>query len=204
MSDTTKVCKHGQLARSCEICDRDTTITELRAKLTEAEAEVERLQKLVGEIRTSRDKVGFQNDVLTAEVERLTKHVENLTSIKDDAIHVGEGLVARIKELEAERETTKAREAEFINDLCRLDAKLSAVVAEESAPKWISVSERLPETNGDYLAVYQSEGFPSGKPYKRVAILLFTQGLYWSCSSLERVTHWMPLPPAPKEEAKSL
>jgi hypothetical protein len=86
----------------------------------------------------------------------------------------------------------------------RLDLITEALqqVAEESAPKWISVSERLPETNGDYLAVYQGEGFPSGKPYKRVAILLFTQGRYWSCSSLERVTHWMPLPPAPKEEAK--
>jgi chromosome segregation ATPase len=69
-------------------------ITELRAKLTEAEAEVK----------------------------RLTKHVENLTSIKDDAIHVGEGLVARIKELEAERDAARAE----VQYLLKLSSKYAA------------------------------------------------------------------------------
>lgn len=34
------VCTHGQLTRSCEICDRDATIADLRA-------EVERLRALI-------------------------------------------------------------------------------------------------------------------------------------------------------------
>jgi chromosome segregation ATPase len=130
MSDTTKqeVCHHSMTQRNCPGCFDRVTAT-FRAKLTEAEAEIKRLQKLVGEIRTSRDKVGFQNDVLTAEVERLTKHVENLTSIKDDAIHVGEGLVARIKELEAERDAERKLADDLEKGYTEKKAELSTLKA---------------------------------------------------------------------------
>ena len=44
MTDTARDCIHGQLARSCEICERDQRIAEL-------EAEVERLRHEVDSTR---------------------------------------------------------------------------------------------------------------------------------------------------------
>lgn len=59
---------------------------------------------------------------------------------------------------------------------------------------WISVKDRLPEKNGDYL-IYNTDGivwpYWYDKEYKE-----------WYDSSgylTESVTHWMPLPEAPKE-----
>jgi chromosome segregation ATPase len=115
MSDTTKqeVCHHSMTQRNCPGCFDRVTAT-FRAKLTEAEAEIKRLQKLVGEIRTSRDKVGFQNDVLTAEVERLTKHVENLTSERDAERKLADDLEKGYTEKKAELSTLKAAAGEVV------------------------------------------------------------------------------------------
>ena len=61
--------------------------------------------------------------------------------------------------------------------------------------EWISVDERLPETNGRVLAC-DSEGDISTATFARVGM----QGL-WFTSAIGRnqaITHWMPLPEAPK------
>lgn len=77
--------------------------------------------------------------------------------------------------------------------------KLRARVAELEAqvPKWVPVSERLPESTtvlcidknaNIHLAWHQPNRV--GKPYQ------------WDCDTYDadHVTHWMPLPAAPKEE----
>ena len=56
--------------------------------------------------------------------------------------------------------------------------------------QWISVKERLPEKGEQVFVVY------SGKYCKDVHLSYYENG--WS--SLVDVTHWMPLPEAPKEE----
>lgn len=61
--------------------------------------------------------------------------------------------------------------------------------------KWISVGDRLPEKNGDYLA-YTRDGIVW--PYFFTA----SSGVWEDTLgySTDTVTHWMPLPAPPKEE----
>jgi hypothetical protein len=51
----TNQCKHGQLARSCEICELEQERDSLRATADALGAENERLQVEVAQLRSSRD-----------------------------------------------------------------------------------------------------------------------------------------------------
>lgn len=70
---------------------------------------------------------------------------------------------------------------------------------EKGKPKWIPVSDRLPEKPGCYLTTVKH--WVDGKPVVREA---FWNTADWlSCDRRHeitpRVTHWMPLPEPPKE-----
>ena len=60
---------------------------------------------------------------------------------------------------------------------------------------WISVKDRLPETEGSYLAFcrYRDGG-------TRQTIKLWKGGVF--TSETKQVTHWMPLPADPEEREK--
>lgn len=58
--------------------------------------------------------------------------------------------------------------------------------------EWIPVSERLPEDSGFYL-VHHKGGFVSERYFYEDAPEIFAQVQNYP------VTHWMPLPAAPKE-----
>ena len=45
-------CEHGQLARSCNLCEYEREIAELRARVGELEAENQRLGEALSEIAT--------------------------------------------------------------------------------------------------------------------------------------------------------
>ena len=69
-----------------------------------------------------------------------------------------------------------------------------------SSSKWIPVTERLPEKFGEYIVAVKTV---DGVVYSDYADYdLFQQrwrtGLYFEIGS--NVTHWMPLPEAPKED----
>lgn len=66
-----------------------------------------------------------------------------------------------------------------------------AVEAGYSKPEWISVEERLPERNGRYLII-DDEG------YMVVASWYKDCGWFIPICRANPVTHWMPLPEAPK------
>lgn len=61
--------------------------------------------------------------------------------------------------------------------------------------EWISVEERLPEENGYYL-VYTKYGYIEVERYKTWDDDDLDGGYWWEFEGL--VTHWMPLPNAPK------
>ena len=66
--------------------------------------------------------------------------------------------------------------------------------------KWIPVTERLPEKYGKYLCRYvfnESAEYPHIEAISYYPTMTRFQG-EGSCGM--RVTHWMPLPPAPKGE----
>lgn len=62
----------------------------------------------------------------------------------------------------------------------------------EKVPKWIPVTERLPEEAGCYLVAVKND---HQRRYSKTA--WFSHGSWFA---RQDVTHWMPLPPAPKEE----
>lgn len=61
--------------------------------------------------------------------------------------------------------------------------------------EWISVDERLPETNEEVL-VYSSVGKIYTACYIRVDGIEFW---FENIDGFREITHWMPLPPPPKE-----
>ena len=70
----------------------------------------------------------------------------------------------------------------------------------EATPKWIPVTERLPEKYGKYLCRYvfnESAEYPHLEVISYYPTMTRFQG-EGSCGM--RVTHWMPLPEPPKGE----
>ena len=70
---------------------------------------------------------------------------------------------------------------------------------EAAQPKWISVKERLPEEDGEYLVLkvhnYRKD---DGYMAQEVALFLRTRDPEWVVGNLCEVTHWMPLPQPPE------
>jgi hypothetical protein len=74
---------------------------------------------------------------------------------------------------------------------------LSTIVQKGNIVEWISVKERFPERPTQNVIVWVSRfNFPS--PYMTLA--QYKNGK-WTVdeSRVHEVTHWMPLPPPPKE-----
>lgn len=79
--------------------------------------------------------------------------------------------------------------------------------AEVQVMRWIPVEERLPEGNGGYIITACDEGCPAGEGIWYDTVVVFAE-YYDGCWTwndgteydlTDIVTHWMPLPKAPKE-----
>ena len=77
----------------------------------------------------------------------------------------------------------------------RVECVVNALIANGvTVQEWIPVTERLPEEDGDYLAYFGE--------YDGICVVYYEvlkTKSKWCCKWKE-VTHWMPLPPAPKGE----
>ena len=74
----------------------------------------------------------------------------------------------------------------IIQDLRRENAELKA-----SAPKWISVDDRLPEQGEEAICIAADGDMMIGK---------YTEWGWMFPCYFEDLTHWMPLPQPPKGE----
>lgn len=78
-------------------------------------------------------------------------------------------------------------------------------------PQWISVEERLPERNGEYIVTACDEGEPYDEIIWNDTVVVWAE-YYKGCWTWEEnnteysldgiVTHWMPLPKPPKEDVQ--
>ena len=73
----------------------------------------------------------------------------------------------------------------IIQDLRRENAELKA-----SAPKWISVDDRLPEQGEEAICINADGDMMIGK---------YTEWGWMFPCYFEELTHWMPIPQPPKE-----
>jgi hypothetical protein len=89
------------------------------------------------------------------------------------------------------------REESYLNEKLQSSARYGVSIALEQ--QWISVKDRLPDEDGDYIVYITS---PTDN---EVRVLWFFQQsnetIVWlnGISFAYEVTHWMPLPPKPKE-----
>ena len=74
-------------------------------------------------------------------------------------------------------------------------------IEELSKPRWIPVTERLPETPGEYMVAYHPCYWDRVHDEIKVGLDSFRGKTSWAKKKYQRVTHWMPLPEPPKEEA---
>lgn len=99
------------------------------------------------------------------------------------------------------------------NDPCNLISACDALKYAERAyeagyskQEWISVEERLPEKNISVLAFYHRVYKSGGSFDMALVAKLNEEGFFvpFNCSPVRdaSITHWMPLPEAPKGGAK--
>lgn len=89
-----------------------------------------------------------------------------------------------------------------------MDAAEAIQQLEAQQPRWISVGERLPGKNGEYLCFFEDEqiasaefckeegGFGWREEYFDIDTMSVTDSEWRNFT----VTHWMPLPQSPEEE----
>ena len=80
----------------------------------------------------------------------------------------------------------------------RKDA-IEVVSKTEKTTRWIPVTERLPETPGEYMVAYHPCYWDRVHDEIKVGLDSFRGKTSWAKKKYQRVTHWMPLPDAPKE-----
>ena len=71
---------------------------------------------------------------------------------------------------------------------------------EKQVPKWIPVTDRLPDAHGTYLCYYGFNQFLDYMTIGCIDWIMFDKHPHWQHASTGLfVTHWMPLPEPPKE-----
>lgn len=97
--------------------------------------------------------------------------------------------------LEVEREHDYIRDVDYVAGIedC-IDAVADAPTI-HAAPRWIPVTERLPELSGWVLAYV-----PDARSGRSQAGMVYWGGDRWEAvrSAAKRITHWMPLPTPPE------
>lgn len=91
-------------------------------------------------------------------------------------------------------------ENEYIYDT---NAVLDSIDAQLTVSRWIPVTERLPEVGEEFVLVCVNGRYHNIKFAGAAEIAMYDEDGWWIEAYPEwknpRVTHWMPLPDAPKE-----
>ena len=92
---------------------------------------------------------------------------------------------------------------EYIQQLEHRISELTEKVAqlEAAQPKWISVGERSPERGVYFVRCIHNYTDNDGYECYKVAIYLNKEYRWIDVGNLLKVTHWMPIPELPNEDA---
>ena len=118
---------------------------------------------------------------------------------REEAINYAEAIKAKTQEkIEFYRRGNAHAPEVYYSDLAFLSAAISAL-REQEERRWIPVTERLPEKNGQWVLCLCVSG--------AIEVLKFDYTMWnWDaqypgrCYLENYVTHWMPLPEPPKGE----
>ena len=111
--------------------------------------------------------------------------------------HSDNGTAALLDEAADAIEELIKHEADMSHNMAALS--LRVLRAEEKTPRWIPVTERLPEKTGKYLVCGRWRGNPTEIWVCEFMTLGYLKG--WANNAANPiVTHWMPLPEPPTKE----
>lgn len=152
-----------------------------------ADIRAQRFMVTLDEVREDLEEMARENGWEYA-AEKLRQRCEQITRMPVRQVHE--------EEMRQARRENEAKGIYFHEDDPEELAKLGLSSTRETGPKWIPVTERLPDCDGRYLCNVKSYAF-RGCYYRD--ILKFEQGLFaGEYAAHEDVTHWMELPDYPE------
>ena len=120
-------------------------------------------------------------------------HDRKRIAVLEQVVEEGNMQIQRLEAVNAELLT----KVEQLESKCRQPERERDADAVDAMPRWISVEERLPEDYEDVVIIMRN----GASSWYRVA---YREYGGWSFGGGRRVTdevtHWMPIPQAPKEE----
>ena len=180
-------CKHGQLARSCEICGLEAENAQLKESRDEYSEAVERLSVNREEMLKDRVALAIENERIKDDlnwVERCANHHGQKASITPAQA------LSFIQHYPPIKAITKAYSDGKMPTTLDPYAEIAALKAELAA-RWIPITERLPEPEVSVLC-YGPNTIQPDLPW-----IMFVD---WRGSKPDfgrGVTHWRPLPAGP-------
>ena len=90
----------------------------------------------------------------------------------------------------------RAQDHSYARMLNMAAKRLQELDVTQNAVKWIPVSERLPDRNGEYLVCTFHDFYKTAK-VKKASFKSGSGGFYGNGGHWSNVTHWMPLPKEP-------
>lgn len=90
---------------------------------------------------------------------------------------------------------------EYCNNLKDKTIDANDIARFPTAVSWISVKDRMPDKNGQYLCWFGKNTIAKGAAIATYLEMWKSFGSLESLETYPNVTHWMPLPEPPKEES---
>lgn len=142
---------------------------------------------------------GFRGCRIMREAADMLENDETYDGVLRDAIEKWEKAYGTLRE----KHSALLKQNGELRDAAAQVTKLAAEAAVER--DWISVEDRLPEDDGDVLAIVSGYPSPNITLEDVMVVAAFCKGEWWYIGEYPDwdnpiITYWMPLPEPPEEE----
>lgn len=149
----------------------------------------------------------FAEDLVTVSksldmLKKVYDNIKDMTPLQfTDSADRAEGYTKREIETAAKNNCLKIRLNLAYVEIESLKRKYNEALKAKPKQEWISCDDRLPETDGCYLAYGTEYDFFSGEEIPYCGILQYSlKHKVWNTKAPVIITHWQPLPEPPKGE----